>query len=203
MIRTLVRAGLALALAATAMPALAQSSMATMSPDVQFAHRAAQSGMAEVSMAQLALQTSHNPTVRAFAHRMIADHTPNNAKLAAIMKAQGIPAPAGVDANSRAATAKLEGLSGHAFNLAYMHGQVSGHESMQVLMQTEINGGKNPTLVAFAKMTLPTVNAHLTTAKSVLAGLRHSDAAMGGSANGGAMNGDAMPMPMPSPTAMP
>ncbi|HTW83519.1 MAG TPA: DUF4142 domain-containing protein [Candidatus Sulfotelmatobacter sp.] len=196
MIRSLVRAGMALALAAVAMPAFAQSSMATMSPDVQFAHRAAQGGTAEVSMAQLALQTSHNPDVRAFAHRMIADHTPNNAKLAGIMKAQGIPAPAGLDADSRAAMAKLQGLSGHAFNLAYMHGQVSAHESMQVLMQTEINGGKNPALVAFAKSTLPIVNAHLTAAKSVLAGLRHSDAAMGGSANGGS----SMSMPMPSPT---
>lgn len=198
MIRNFVRAGLALALVALAMPAFAQSSMATMSPDVQFAHRAAQGGLAEVGMAQLALQTSQNPTVRAFAQRMIDEHTPNNAKLAAIMKAQNIPAPAGPDANGRAAMAKLQGLSGHAFNLAYMHGQVSAHEAMQVLMQTEINGGKNPTLIAFAKATLPTVNAHLTSAKSVLAGLRHSDAAMGGSADGGA-SGNTMPMPTPSP----
>jgi len=189
---------LALALTATAVPAFAQSSMTTMSPDVQFAHRAAQGGIDEVGMAQLALQTSQNPNVRAFAQRMIDEHTPNNAKLAAIMKAQNIPAPAGPDANGRSSMAKLQGLSGHAFNLTYMHGQVSAHESMQVLMQTEINGGKNPTLVAFAKATLPTVNAHLTTAKSVLAGLRHSDAAMGGSADGG-MSGGAMPMPTPSP----
>jgi putative membrane protein len=128
---------------------------------------------------------------------MIDDHTPNNAKLAAIMKAQNIPAPAQLDANSRAALAKLQGLTGHAFNLAYMHGQVSAHESMQVLMQTEINGGKNPALVAFAKATLPTVNMHLTSAKSVLAGLRHTDAAMGGSANGG--TGDMTPVPTPTP----
>jgi putative membrane protein len=190
---------LALVLTAAAMPAFAQSTMATMSPDIQFAHRAAQGGAAEVAMAQLALQTSQNPTVRAFAHRMIADHTPNNAKLAAIMKAQGIPAPAQLDANSRAAMAKLQGLSGHAFNLAYMHGQVSAHESMQVLMQTEINGGKNPALVAFAKATLPTVNAHLTSAKSVLAGLRHSDAAMGGSADGGTSGASPVPMATPTP----
>jgi len=170
-------------LLSSAVPALAASS-----PDAQFARVAAQGGMAEVQSAQLALQKSKNATVRAFAQHMIADHTPNNAKLAAIMKAEGIPKPASLDPNSRAMMLKLQGLNGAAFNSAYMSGQVKAHEQMQTLMQSETNGGTNARLKAYAKMTLSAVNEHLNMAKTDVASLR-GGGSMGGAMSSGAMGG--------------
>jgi putative membrane protein len=170
------------ALVLAAIPALAAA------PDAKFAMQAAQGGMAEVQMGQLALSKSRNAVVRAFAQKMVTDHTANNAKLAAIMRSEGMSVPTTVDPASRAMMTKLQGLSGAAFNSAYMSGQVRGHQQMQILMQSEANGGKDARLVAYAKTTLTAVNQHLNMAKADLAKLR-SGGSMGGSMSGGSMSG--------------
>ena len=182
----MIRIGVPGAALACVMTLAALPAFGAMSPDAAFATAAAQGGMAEVQSARLALTKSTNPTVTAFARRMIADHTPNNAKLAAIMRSEGMAVPAMVDPNSRAMMAKLQGLSGAAFNSAYMSGQVNAHAAMQTLMQSEANGGKDPKLVAYAKTTLSAVNTHLAMARSDVAMLK------GGAMNGMRMNGGAM-----------
>jgi len=169
-----------------AMPAYAAPS----GPDAQFARNAAQGGLAEVKMAQLALSKSKNSTVRAFAHHMIADHTPNNARLAAIMRSEGLTVPAMVDPNSQMMMSRLQGLSGRAFDRAYMAGQVRSHGQMQILMQSETNGGKDARLRAYAKTTLSAVNEHLAMARTDVAMLRSGR--MAGTMSGGSMSGGAM-----------
>ncbi len=177
------RAALSLVLVLGAAPALAAS------PDAQFAMQAAQGGMAEVQTARLALTKSRNATVQAFARRMIADHTPNNAQLASIMRSEGLTAPTTVDPNSQKMMTRLQALSGRAFNRAYMAGQVRSHQQMQILMQSEINGGKDTRLKAFARTTLPAVNMHLSMAKADVAKLGTGGAMSGGAMSGGMSSG--------------
>jgi putative membrane protein len=179
------RAALSLVLVLGAAPALAAS------PDAQFAMQAAQGGLAEVQTARLALTKSRNATVQAFARRMIADHTPNNAQLASIMRSEGLAVPTTVDPNSQKMMVRLQALSGRAFDRAYMAGQVRSHQQMQILMQSEINGGKDARLKAFAKTTLPVVNMHLSMAKADVAKLGMGGAMSGGSMSGG-MSGGSM-----------
>jgi putative membrane protein len=177
------RAALSLVLVLGAAPALAAS------PDAQFAMQAAQGGMAEVQLARLALTKSRNATVQAFARRMIADHTPNNAQLASIMRSEGLTVSTTVDPNSQKMMARLQGLSGRAFNRAYMTGQVRAHQQMQILMQSETNGGKDARLKAFARTTLGAVNMHLSMAKTDVAKLGTGGAMPGGSMSGGMSGG--------------
>lgn len=136
------------------------------SPDATFATKAAQGGLAEVKLAKLAEQKSSNQTVIGFAKHMIADHTPNNQKLATLMKSEGLTVPASVGAKNEAMMTKLEGLSGAAFNSAYLSGQVTAHREMATLLQSEIANGKDPKLVEYAKTTLPTVQEHLQLAQT-------------------------------------
>ncbi|HEX3465919.1 MAG TPA: DUF4142 domain-containing protein [Candidatus Elarobacter sp.] len=168
---------LPLAVVLCGVPALAAS------PDAQFAMQAAQGGMAEVQLARLALSKSQNGVVKTFAQRMIADHTPNNAQLASIMRSEGLTVPTSVDPNSQAMMTRLQALSGRAFNRAYLGGQVRAHQQMQILLQSEINGGHDARLKAYARTTLPTINMHLSMAKSDVQRLR---ARRG---RGGAMSG--------------
>ncbi len=199
--------------AVCAMFALAAAPALAASPDAQFARVAAQGGLAEVQSARLALQKSHNAAVQAFAQRMVADHTPNNAKLASIMRSEGLAVPATVDPNSRSTMMRLQGLTGRAFNRAYLAAQVHAHQQMQILLQSEINGGKDPKLVAYAKATLPTVTDHLAMAKTDVQRMRSrgrmsggsmSGGSMsGGSTSGGSMSGASSPMPMSTGGAMP
>jgi putative membrane protein len=206
------RAALSAVLVLAAVPALGAS------PDSQFAMQAAQGGMAEVQMARLALTKSRNATVQTFARRMVADHTPNNAQLASIMRSEGLAVPTALDPNSQAMMTRLQALNGRAFNRAYIVGQVRSHGQMQILMQSEINGGHDARLKAFARMTLPVVNMHLSMAKGDLAKLRSgmmssgsmsggmSGSTSGGTSSGGTTSGGAMPggtMPSGSMTASP
>ena len=171
-----------------AAPALAAS------PDSAFATKAAQGGLAEVKLAQLAEQKSTNPTVVAFARRMVADHTPNNQKLAAIMKSEGLAVPTSVGAQNQAVMTKLNGLSGAAFNSAYLKGQVTAHEQMATLLQGEIANGKDPKLVAYGKSTLPVVQQHLQLAQTDIKASASRSSSM--KASGGAMKSMSSPAPM-------
>lgn len=193
---TIRRAAVCALFALAAAPALAAS------PDAQFAMNAAQGGLAEVQGARLAEQKSKNATVLAFARRMVADHTPNNAKLAAIMRSEGLAVPTTVDPNSAKLMTRLQGLSGRAFGRAYLAAQVKAHQQMQILLQSEINGGKDPKLVAYAKATLPTIGMHLSLAKSDLQSMRSRGSRMHGSMSGsmsGGTSGGTMPMSSPMP----
>ncbi len=144
--------------------------------DTNFAVKAAQGGMTEVKLAALALQKSKNPTVLAFARKMNADHTKANAQLATIVKSEGMMPPSDVGSMNKMVMGKLEGLSGAAFDGAYLESQVAGHQQMLALMQKEAASGSDAKLVSFAKTTAPTVQQHL--------GMAQTDAMHAGSMSG-------------------
>jgi putative membrane protein len=145
----------------TAPVAPARSATMLAPQDRAFATKAAQGGAAEVADADLALQTSRNPRVDTFATRMVNDHSKANAKLAAIMRREGIPAPAGVGAENQKMNTDLQAQTGAAFNVSYLVGQKTAHLETIALFKKEIRSGKDAQLVAFAKSTLPTIEAHL------------------------------------------
>jgi putative membrane protein len=152
-------AAIAAALASNTLVARAALPVATQ--DERFATKASQGGAAEVDDARQALQTSRNPNVDAFANRMAADHSKANAQLAAIMRRQGIPQPAGIGAENQAAYSRIEALTGRAFDVAYFAVERTAHKETIALFTREIQSGKDPQLVMFAKATLPVLKMHL------------------------------------------
>lgn len=133
--------------------------------DQMFVNKAAMGGMAEVREAQLALTKTSSPRVRAFAHRMIADHTPNNAMLARIARRDGYSLPMSIGRENMAMMDRLSALNGAAFDAAYLHGQIAAHMKMLALMQSEASSAGDPRLVRFAGMTAPVVQSHLSMAR--------------------------------------
>ncbi len=129
--------------------------------DHVFATEAAQGGMAEVQAAHMALRKSTNPSVDAFARRMIHDHGMANEKLATIAQAQGLTPPAHIDEMDQMMADHLSTLSGKAFDDAYIKGQVIAHKRTIALFKKEATEGSNPQLVSFARKTLPTLDDHL------------------------------------------
>ena len=144
------------------------ASAAVSTQDAAFVRQAAQGGMAEVAAGTLAEQRSTNPNVKAFGMKMVGDHTKANAKLASIAKAKNVMLPTSVGPSNMKMKAALESVHGTAFDTSYMQGQKAGHMQMETVMKTEIASGKDADLVGFAKMTLPTVEAHLTLAEKDL-----------------------------------
>jgi len=60
-------------------------------------------------------------------------------------------------------------LSQHCFDREYMAAQTAGHRDTVQNLNSEIGGGTEAEVVAFAQQTLPTVQGHLDTARTVRA----------------------------------
>jgi len=129
--------------------------------DRLFMQQAAIGGMAEVALAELVLARSRDAEVEAFADRMKADHGKANAELKGIADTAGVPLPTTLDAEHRAMREQLENLSGQAFDLAYLQGQLTDHQKSAQLLTYVIGSGQDPVLKDFAGKNLPLVLEHL------------------------------------------
>ncbi len=140
----------------------------TMSPaDEAFVQKAAQGGIAEVQLAQLAQQKTQSDSVKNFAQTMIDDHTPNNQKLVKLANSKGVTPPTEPNAMQQKMASRLEALSGQKFDSAYIKGQIRAHETMLKLFQAEAVTGQDPDLKAFAAQTTPVIEHHLSLAEQL------------------------------------
>lgn len=117
----------------------------------------------EIASSRLALEKSQNPAVRAFAEKMITDHTKiGEAFVAAFGKAgTGLTPPDGLGPELGAIMDKLQSESGAAFDASYITAQTQGHQAAVGLFAGYAKGGDNAVLKAFAAETLPTIEMHL------------------------------------------
>ena len=136
------------------------------SADMTFATKAAQGGMAEVQLGQLAVQKADNPQVKAFGQRMIDDHTKVNDQMKSLATSQNMTLPTTLDAKDQAEYNKLSQLSGPAFDKAYMKDMLKDHREDIKEFQKEANSGKDPQLKQLAASTLPILQQHLQLAES-------------------------------------
>jgi len=130
--------------------------------DRQFVIDAAQGGMAEVRLSQLALERSTNPEVKQFAQQMIQEHTRVNEELMQLAIQKGITPPTDVGPKYEAAMMRLMQLSGASFDQAYMNeGGINAHLENTAVYQRQAGLGEDPDLKAFAARILPRVQGHL------------------------------------------
>ncbi|HEY7306593.1 MAG TPA: DUF4142 domain-containing protein [Bryobacteraceae bacterium] len=134
--------------------------------DAAFALKAAQGGIAEVKLGQLALKRASHSDVRTFGQRMVDDHSKANERLKAAAAKGGMTLPATMNANDQALYDKLSHLSGAAFDRAYTRAMVKDHEEDIKEFQREAANGTNSDIRAFAEAALPILQEHLEMAKS-------------------------------------
>jgi putative membrane protein len=132
-----------------------------------FWNEAAQAGMAEVNLANLALQKSQNEEVKQLAQKVVDDHTAANNELKDLAASKKVTLATDVSAKQKAAYDKLNGLSGDQFDMEFIKTMVKDHESAVSLFQKQADSGKDAEVKAFAAKTLPTLQGHLEMAKSL------------------------------------
>ena len=135
--------------------------------DTQFAKKAAQGGMAEVKLGQLAQEKGTSDSVKKFGQRMVEDHTKAGDELKRAAAQENITLPEDVSAKDKATYDALSKLSGAAFDRAYARDMVKDHEEDIADFNKEANGGKNAAIKDFATQTLPTLQDHLKEAKEM------------------------------------
>ena len=131
------------------------------SPDSSFIKDAAEGGMSEVELGQLAQQKATNPAVKEFGAMMVTDHTAANDKLKAVAAAKQVTLPDSPSLMQKASKKKLDMMSGDSFDKSYVKGMIDDHKADIKEFQKEASQGKDPEVKAFAGATLPTLKTHL------------------------------------------
>ncbi|HTP67656.1 MAG TPA: DUF4142 domain-containing protein [Dongiaceae bacterium] len=146
-------------------PLLALGQSSSSSADSKFAAEAAQGGMAEVKMGQLAQQNGSSDAVRSFGRRMEQDHTKAGEELKRAAQAAGITLPADLSTKDQAMYDELAKLKGTQFDRAYARAMVRDHEGDVKDFEKESQQGQNDSIRSFATQTLPTLRDHLNQAR--------------------------------------
>jgi putative membrane protein len=138
------------------------------SSDAQFAMKAAQGNMAEVALGKLATQNGQSDDVKKFGQRMIDDHTKAEQDLEGVASKDNLTLPKHPNTQQKAEEQRLQKLNGAAFDRAYMRLMVQDHTKDVAEFRKESNStAANSDLRDFAKRTYPTLQDHLTMAKSI------------------------------------
>jgi putative membrane protein len=134
--------------------------------DKEFVVKAGMGGLAEVQMGNLALQKASNADVKAFAQRMVTDHSKANAELAQFATTKGLALPSELAGEHQSGYEHLNGLSGAEFDKAYMEHMVADHEKAVAEFDKASTSASDSDLKAWAGKTLPTLKEHLEQAKT-------------------------------------
>lgn len=161
-----------------AMLFLAAGGAAAQAPnDAQIASIVVTANTVDIDAGKLALSKSGNGDVKAFAQRMITDHTGVNKSAVDLVTKlkvtpQDNPTSQSLKAGGEQNLADLKGLSGAAFDKAYIDHEVTYHEQvLDAVDKTLIPNAKNEELKALLVKVRPAFVAHLDHAKMIQAQL--------------------------------
>jgi putative membrane protein len=139
----------------------AEKAQAAHGADATFVKKAADGGMAEVKIAQLAKEKAEHADVKAFAEKLERDHTQANTELKTLASSKQITLP---DAPSKAHQAlydKLAKLAGAEFDRAFVAAMLDDHQKDVREFSKVAAGSGDADVKAFAGKTLPTLKEHL------------------------------------------
>lgn len=112
--------------------------------DKKFLATAAQSDVNEIKLSQLAEQKATNPDVKAFAQKMIAEHTKMSDSMKPLAESWGLTAPTGLDDEHQKEYDKLNSLSGTDFDKQYIDQMVTDHAKALRAFTAEAGDTKDP-----------------------------------------------------------
>jgi putative membrane protein len=134
--------------------------------DQEFLTKAAEGGIAEVNLGQLAASKATSDDVKTFGNQMVSDHGKANDELKNLAQQKNVVLPTGPGKEGEDANGKLSGKSGKDFDKAYMDDMVKDHEKDIKEFEKASKNAKDPDVKTWATNTLPTLKHHLDMAKA-------------------------------------
>lgn len=129
--------------------------------DTKFAVAAADGGMMEVQLGQLAQTNGYSPEVKKFGQDMVSDHSKVNDELKAIARQKNISLPATLSNSKQSKYDDLAKKRGSEFDRAYINFMVDDHKMDIDAFRKEADKGKDAELKTWASQKLPTLEHHL------------------------------------------
>jgi putative membrane protein len=141
--------------------------------DPQIAMIAVTADNVDIDAGKLASSKTTNPQVKEFADLMVRDHTSVNDQATALAKKLNVTPEESATSKSLKADGdkmktKLEGLSGAAFDKAYVDNEVTYHQTvLDAIDKTLIPNAKNAELKSLLESVRPVIASHLQHAKTL------------------------------------
>ena len=135
--------------------------------DSKFAVTAANGGMLEVALGELAVQKSQNPRVKNFGSMMVADHTKANNELKALAGSKNIALPPSLSEDAQKHVNEMSKKAGKDFDKDYIGMMVDDHKDDISEFEKAADKATDVDLKSFASSKLPTLRMHLDSAKAI------------------------------------
>lgn len=126
-----------------------------------YVQMAASSDMFEIQSSQLAMSRAQTPAVRQFAEMMVREHTQLSQQLMAAARASGMAMSPTMLPMHAEMLARLQAMSGAAFEAEYGRQQLMAHEMAVALHSNYAARGDTPALRTVAAAAAPRVSQHL------------------------------------------
>ncbi len=151
----------------------AESKSAAAPTDPQIAMIAVTADNVDIDAGKLAASKATDPKVKEFAELMVRDHTSVNEQATALAKKLNVTpeesaASKGLKSGGDKMMKKLKGLSGAAFDKAYVANEVTYHQQvLDTIDKTLIPNAKNAELKSLLESVRPVIASHLDHAKQL------------------------------------
>jgi len=135
--------------------------------DQNFAMKAASGSMAEIEMANMAMQHGANERVKAFASMMIRDHGKASEELKAMAPSKSLTLPTQPMPGHMKHMDMGKGKTGAAFDKTYMQHMVMAHQNDIKEFEKASANAKDTSIKGFATRQLPVLRMHLDSARAI------------------------------------
>jgi putative membrane protein len=139
----------------------ANSHLAGLKPDADFAVAAADGGMLEVQLGKMAVEKGVASDIKKLGALMVKDHSTANDELKATAKAKDITLPEAMSDKCQKMVTDLSQKKGADFDKAYADLMVSDHKEDIDDFKKEADNGNDKTLSTWAKNKIPVLEHHL------------------------------------------
>jgi putative membrane protein len=129
--------------------------------DQGFILAAAQGGMTEVKLGELAAQKGTRDDVKEFGKMMVKDHTTINDDLKALAAQKGVTLPDSLDAKHQGMVDKMAALTSSEFDDAYIAAMIKAHQQDAKAFKAESAATQDADIKSFVDKSIPVVEAHL------------------------------------------
>lgn len=148
-------------------PAPGPGNATVVAADAGYIRQAISGSAVEVELARLAQRRAADSDVKDFARRMVADHEAMGRQWYALAQRQRVTVQTQRDPATDQTVRRLEGLSGAAFDRAYMTEMVRQHQQELAHMQQIATSARSPEVRQLGATGQATVREHLTLAREV------------------------------------
>lgn len=126
----------------------------------QFAMKAAEGGMLEVKLAQLAQQKSQDQQVKDLAKQIEQDHSQANQQLTDVAKKKNIDLPNDLKGECAETYQAFQQIDGKDFDNAFLLHGIKDHIKDIMMFQKEAQNGTDQDIKQWAQQTLPKLQQH-------------------------------------------